>query len=275
VTQTRRRIRLLACDMDGTLFRSDLKISPRVQEAIFLAQQAGVHVVLATGRMPAATRAFVEELRLGGPQIYYNGALVSTPKGETLFHVPIEASVARTVVTYARTQRMHVNAYVGDTIYVDRLTPEAEFTRQLNRVDPVPVGDLISFLEQAPTKMVIVRLPMVEAGLIPRLAADFDGKLSVSSSVPQYCEMINPAVDKGRALRALAERLGFEMDEVAAIGDGDNDATLLQAAGVSFAMGNATPRLKSLASHVVGSVEQDGVAEAIEQYVLPMVNEPI
>jgi Cof subfamily protein (haloacid dehalogenase superfamily) len=262
-------IRLLACDMDGTLFRGDLKISERVQEAIATAQRAGVHVVLATGRMPAAAAPFVHLLGLSGPQIYYNGALVSTPDGETLFHLPVETTIARGVVVYARASHMHLNAYIGDTIYVERLTPEAEFTRQLNRVDPVVVDDLEAFLEHAPTKMVIVRLPTVEPGLIPALSTRFDGKLSVSSSVPQYCEMINPAVDKGKALHALARRLGLSPGEVAAIGDGDNDITLLRAAGVSFAMGNATERLKAQATHVVGSVEEDGVAEAIERYILP------
>ncbi len=251
--------------MDGTLFRSDLKISPGVQQAIATAQQAGIHLVLATGRMPAAARPFVDLLHLSGPQIYYNGALVSTPQGEQIFHLPVQTDVARRVVEYARQSTMHVNAYVGDEIYVDRLTPEAEFTRQLNRVNPVPVGDLIPFLERAPTKLVIVRLPKVEEGLISRLAADFNGSVSVSSSVPQYCEMINPGVDKGKALRSLAERLGLSMDEVAAIGDGDNDLTLLEAAGLSFAMGNGTERLKARASRLVGSVEEDGVAQAIEQ----------
>lgn len=263
MAERRQDIRLLACDMDGTLFGSDLVISPGVQEAIARAQQAGIHVVLATGRMPAAAKPFVDLLKLSGPQIYYNGALVSTPEGETLFHLPVETSVARRVVAFGRSQQVHVNAYIGDTIYVERLSPEAEFTRHLNRVDPVVVADLSALVEHAPTKLVIVRLPRVEAGLMPRLASEFDGQLSVSSSVPQYCELINPAVAKGRALQALAERLGLTRSQVAAVGDGDNDTSLLAAAGAAFAMGNATPRVKSLATWVVGTVEEDGVAEAI------------
>ena len=261
-------IRFLACDMDGTLFRSDLKISRRVQDAIAAAQRAGVTVALATGRMPAAAKPFVELLDLTGPQIYYNGALVQTTAGEKLYNLPVETPVAQSVVRFSRNEKMHVNAYVGDTIYVERLSAEAEFTRELNRVNPVVVPDLEEFLVQAPTKLVIVRLPSVEDGLIPRLRAEFSGQLTVSSSVPQYCEMINPKVDKGQALMAVAERLGIPMTAVGAIGDGDNDLTLLQAAGVAFAMGNATSRVKSVADHVVGSVEEDGVAEAIERYVL-------
>ena len=261
-------IRFLACDMDGTLFRRDLKISQRVQDAIAAAQRAGVTIALATGRMPAAAKPFVDMLDLAGPQIYYNGALVQTTDGETLFSLPVDSPVAQSVVRFSRAASMHLNAYVGDTIYVERLSAEAEFTRTLNRVNPVVVPDLEEFLVQAPTKLVIVRLPSVEDGLIPQLRAEFNDRLSVSSSVPQYCEMVNPKVDKGQALLAVAARLGIPISEVGAIGDGDNDLTLLQTAGVAFAMGNATSRVKSVADHVVGSVEEDGVAEAIERFVL-------
>jgi Cof subfamily protein (haloacid dehalogenase superfamily) len=262
------RIRLLACDMDGTLFRQDLKISDAVQRALLRAQEQGVNVVLATGRMPAAARPFVELLKLAGPQIFANGALVQTTSGEVLFHRPIETPVARQVVEQSRAWQLHLNAYVGDDVYVESMDAEADFTRKLNRLEPILVPDLAAYVERPPTKMVIVQLPVAEAGLIRRFRERFGSTLLVSSSVPQYCELVDARVDKGRALRALTERLGLDEGEVAAIGDGDNDATLLEAAGLPIAMGNATPRLKTLAAHVVGSVEEDGVAQAIESFVL-------
>jgi len=261
-------IRLLACDMDGTLFRQDLVISERVQRAIAAAQQAGVIVALATGRMPAAARAFVEMLALSGPQIYSNGALVQTPSGEVLHHRPIDPTIAPRVVSYGRERGVHVNAYLGDDVYVERMGPEAEFTRMLNRLNPRLVPDLAVFVEQGPTKMVLVRLPEAGPALVSEVQAAFPNQVTAFSSVKQYCEIIHPDADKGKALRALAERLNISMDQVAAIGDGDNDLTLLGAAGLPLAMGNGTTRLKAIARHVVGSVEEDGVAEAIEKYVL-------
>jgi Cof subfamily protein (haloacid dehalogenase superfamily) len=255
--------------MDGTLFRGDLVISDRVKSAIAAAQTSGVLVVLATGRMPAAARSFVRLLGLSGPQIFSNGALVATVDGEIVFHLTVDAAVAQRVVAYCAERRLHVNAYVGNDVYVASIGPEAEFTRQLNRLNPIAVSDLGAFVAaSAPTKMVIVRLPRVESGLLPRLQEDFRGDLLIFSSVPQYCEMVNPRVDKGRALAALIERLSIPREAVAAIGDGDNDVTLLQAAGFPIAMGNGTATLKSIAREVVGTVEENGVAEAIDRFVL-------
>jgi Cof subfamily protein (haloacid dehalogenase superfamily) len=268
-TATERRIRVLVCDMDGTLFGPDLQISDQVRQAIVRAQQSGVLVALATGRMPRAARDYLGALGLTGPQIFANGALVQTVAGEVLYHLPVDPVAGLDAVAYCQVRQLHLNVYAGDDVYVQKMTAEAEFTRNLNRIEPRVVPDLGPILEQGATKMVVVRLPAVEAGLLPTLQAAFSGRLLIFSSVHQYCEMVNPLVDKGRALRGLAERLGLSLDEIAAIGDGDNDLTLLETAGLPLAMGNATPRLKAIARHVVAPVSEDGVAEAIERYILP------
>ncbi len=269
MTESAPRIKLVACDMDGTLFRGDLIISEKVQAAIARAQAAGVTVALATGRMPVAARTFVTMLELAGPQIYANGALIQSTDGRIIYHLPVDSAVAQRVVGYCVERGMHLNGYVGDDVYVSKIGPEAEFTRKLNRINPVEVANLGEFVaKSSPTKLVIVRLPIVEEGLLARLQHDFRGDLLIFSSVAQYCEMVNPLVDKGRALRSLTDSMGLTRDEVAAIGDGDNDLTLLGAAGFPIAMGNGTAQLKAIAREIVGTVEQDGVAEAIDRFVL-------
>ena len=93
-------------------------------------------------------------------------------------------------------------------------------------------------------------------------------KAYVTRSYPEFVEILDPHVDKGEALRFVAARLGVEMHDVAAIGDSWNDAPLLEAAGFGIAMGSAPDELRKVAKAVVSDVQADGVAEAIERYVL-------
>ena len=81
-------------------------------------------------------------------------------------------------------------------------------------------------------------------------------------------ELNAPGISKGRGLMALAERLGLALDEVMAVGDSGNDLTMLEAAGLGVAMGNATEEIKQAADVITADNNHDGVAEAIEKYVL-------
>jgi hypothetical protein len=90
----------------------------------------------------------------------------------------------------------------------------------------------------------------------------------VTRSLPEFVEILDPKVDKGAALRFVAERLGIAMEQTAAIGDSWNDAPLLRAAGLGIAMGSSPPELREDADAVVADLEHDGVAEAIERFVL-------
>jgi hydroxymethylpyrimidine pyrophosphatase-like HAD family hydrolase len=86
--------------------------------------------------------------------------------------------------------------------------------------------------------------------------------------LPEFVEVLDPAVDKGAALRFVAARLGVAMEDTFAIGDSWNDAPLLAAAGFAVAMGSAPPELRAIADACVADVAHDGVAEALETYVL-------
>ncbi|MHB8619997.1 MAG: Cof-type HAD-IIB family hydrolase [Chloroflexota bacterium] len=264
-----RPIKLIALDLDGTLIGHDLEVSRRNRRAIRKAQEAGVLVSICTGRMFQATLPFARRLRITTPLICYQGAWIGDPvSGERLFHQPVPLDLAREVVGIGQGRGYTVQAYVDDAFYVDRVTPEARIYEGISLVKARPVGNLLEFLHQPPTKVVIVTDEQTTMSLVPELAGRFGEKLFITRSYPLFTEAVHPSVSKGLALARLAELCGVDLAETMAVGDNLNDYQLVQAAGFGVAMGNAAPEVKSIAQHVTASVAEDGVAEAIERFVL-------
>ena len=267
-------IRLIAIDLDGTLFGEDLVISPANRAAIAAAQARGVAVTLATGRMFRSARPYARDLGITTPLICYQGALIRDPVTEaTLFHRPLAQPLAREVIALVQAQGLHPNVYLDDTLYADALNPGTEFYSRLNGGLPIhPVGDLTAFLRRRggdPTKLSVVLAdePATDA-LVAELHAHFGDRLYATKSYPIFAEALNATVDKGRALRTLAAHLGIAPEETLAIGDGSNDLPLLQAAGIGVAMGQAHATVRAAAHHVTSPLAEDGVAAAITRFVL-------
>jgi Cof subfamily protein (haloacid dehalogenase superfamily) len=115
---------------------------------------------------------------------------------------------------------------------------------------------------------VIIAEAPVAAQYAEKVRGILDGRANVTRSLPEFVEVLDPSVNKGTALRFVAKRLGLQSEETMAIGDSWNDAQLLEAAGFGVAMGSAPEELRAVADAVVADVAHDGVAEAIEKYVL-------
>jgi HAD superfamily hydrolase (TIGR01484 family) len=136
-------------------------------------------------------------------------------------------------------------------------------------IEPVIVPSLReAFAYSAATKAVIVADADAAQKYAAKLSDRLNGSAYVTRSLPEFVEVLDPAVDKGKALRFVATHLGVGIGDVVAIGDSWNDAPLLDAAGFGVAMGSAPAELRERADAVVGDLAHDGVAEAIEKYVL-------
>ncbi len=262
-------IKLVALDLDHTLLGEDRLISGRNKAAIAEALELGIKVVLCTGRMFRASERFARELNLSGPLICYNGALAKElASGETLFHQPLALELAKQLLRFAQDERLHVNFYYQDRLYFERWTEEAKFYTSQSQVPGEAVGDLLAFLPGPPTKLLFVMEPDRVQSMWRSLREEFAGKLNVTVSESRYLEFLAPRVNKGRALAALGERLGIEAAEVMAIGDSFNDLELIRAAGLGVAMANAPQAVKAEADFVTQSNGEDGVAGAIEKFIL-------
>jgi Cof subfamily protein (haloacid dehalogenase superfamily) len=264
------RVRLVAFDVDGTLLGRDLAISGRVRGAIARMQNAGVRGCLVTGRMYRATLPFARELDFDAPVICYQGAAVIDPNSdEVLQDVSLSNEVVRDIIAAAERDRMHLQLYRNDEYYCETRNRFSDLYASLAMIEPVVVPSLReSFAYSPATKAVVVADAEQAEQYAQTLQRYFDGRAYVTRSLPEFVEVLNPAVDKGKALRFVAARLGVPIEQTVAIGDSWNDAPLLQAAGFGVAMGSAPAELRASAAAVVGDLAHDGVAEAIEKYVL-------
>jgi Cof subfamily protein (haloacid dehalogenase superfamily) len=265
-----KRPRLVAFDVDGTLVGRDLTISARVREAIARMRDAGVTGCLVTGRMYRSTLPFVRELHFDAPVICYQGAAIIDPAtDDVLDHVALPNPIIRELIAAAEADRVHLQLYRNDEYYCEARNRHSELYASLALTEPVIVPSLREAFAYSPaTKAVIVADAAVAQRYAEQLAERLRGRAYVTRSLPEFVEVVDPAVDKGAALRFVAKRLGIATEETLAIGDSWNDAPLLRAAGFGVAMGSAPPELREIADACVGDLAQDGVAQALEAYVL-------
>lgn len=265
-------IRLLAVDLDDTLLTSDLRISPRSRQALRRARERGVQVVLATGRMFISALPFARLLGLDGPMICYNGATVRrVGDGRILRRRPLPLPLALKLVREAQRRSIDIHAYIHDDLLV---AEEGEAVRYYERVAGVKaqvVRDVAACLEargQDPDKLLCV-VPEGKAPFWRRFFQEVAGGAAhVTGSKSRFVEMMSAGVDKGEALAWLAGTLGLQPEQVMALGDSYNDMEMLRYAGLGVAMGNAPAAVQEAVGRVTGDHDHDGVAEAVEKYIL-------
>jgi len=258
-------VEAFACDLDRTLLPETLVLGQRTRSAIHAARAAGIHVVIVTGRMFQSARPYALELGIDDPVVCYQGAVVAEPaSGRFLRHIPIPLELARETIAAVEAEGFHLNCYVDDQLYVAEETPESERYARFQNLVVHPVGDLLAWLQEPPTKLVAVDEPEKLDRLEANMKQRFAGRLYISKSLPYFLELAAPGVTKGSGLAFVAERLGFTAEETVAFGDGENDVELLEWAGYAIAVANAHPRTQAAADLVAPSVDEEGVAQVIE-----------
>jgi Cof subfamily protein (haloacid dehalogenase superfamily) len=202
------------------------------------------------------------------PVVCYQGAVVAEPvSGRWLRHVPIPLELARETIKALNEERVGLNCYVDDELYVSKITPEARRYADFQELELHPVGDLLEWLDRPPTKLVVIGDPEPLDELKRRMLERFGGRLYISKSLPYFLEFASPEVTKAAGMEFLAEQLGFAQERTIAFGDGENDIELVDWAGYGVAVENAHELVKKVADFVCPSVDQEGVAQVLEAYL--------
>ena len=272
--------RLLALDVDGTVAGKDRRVSSVVRASVAAAQARGVQVTLATGRGFRSAALFARDLGLSAPLICLQGAIIQhCVTLDVLHHVPLSGTLAAEAITMLHDAPVCVIAYIDDKLHIVRDGPEfASFARHWGAPDPahVVVAPNLAAItrEIPPTKVMFFGDPPIVDRELARMIDHFGEALAFVRSDVTVGEMIAPGLSKGIALAMLADTLGVERGEVIAIGDEENDVAMLQWAGLGLAMGNAPDSVKQIADAVIPSVDEDGVAWAIDRYIVSASSPP-
>ena len=276
-------IKLVALDLDGTLFDSSSHISERNLTAIRSITDKGIHVVISTGR-PFEGIPFDQ---IKGTGINYaitaNGSgIYEISTGKCLYENAMDEDLVTPILNFLLTRDIHMDAFIGGKGYTpvqcvetaQKLTVPSSIKNYIittrTRLD-----NILQFIHENQLKVQKMTLnfyPAADGTLIDRETVR---KFLVSNpSITTVCggynnlEFTRADANKGVGLRKLAEILGVNPDATMAIGDTENDLAIIEAAGIGVAMGNATDAVKARADYVTTTNTKDGVAAAIEHFIL-------
>lgn len=265
--------KLVAIDMDGTLLKGDKTVSERTKSAIQSAREMGVTVVLATGRPIEGVSKYLEELDMYTDKDYvlsYNGALVQKTKSkESIAKIALEGSDLHYLKKLSNELGVNIHAFSEEK---GLITPKnSKYTEveaninniKINEIDIDAISD-----DEVIIKIMMIDEPEILGPAIDKLPKDVFEKYTVVRSTPYFLEFLNKEVNKGVGVEMLAKHLGIKREEIITLGDAGNDLHMIEYAGLGIAMGNAFDEVKEAADYITDTNENDGVAKAIEKFIL-------
>ncbi|MEH7011375.1 Cof-type HAD-IIB family hydrolase [Neobacillus niacini] len=267
--------KMIVLDLDDTLLRDDLTISPRTKQSLMEAQEAGVKVVLASGRPTSAMLPIAGELCLkeyGSFILSFNGGkIIDCQTGDEWFSSTLPIETVHHLYEISRRENVWIHTYVGETIITEEPNQYTDIEGELTKLEIKVVDSFIDAVTEPVVKVLMLKEPSILARVEKKLQKEFAESLSIMRSKKFFLEFTEAGVTKGTSLNSLIQQLGISRDEVIAIGDSNNDLSMIQFAGLGVAMGNASEAIKAQADFVTDTNMNDGVAKVVEEFILKTV----
>lgn len=276
------KIKMIAVDLDGTLFDDTGKIPIENKKALQEAYNRGICIVLSSGRMTDCVIPTADILGIDCSLIVYNGAMVKTKNSEgrkIIFHKPLQIEYCDMLIDYTLKNNFHLNYYLNDVLYAQdnpALRKYADIYAKQTDARFNFVSDLSKFKGNSATKLILITNTSDCQKTDTR---DRDGQynyfypilgkeVNITKTNPEYLEFMNKEVDKGIGLVELVDYYRIDIREVIAFGDGDNDASLVASVGIGVAMANASEKTKKSAKIVAQwTNNESGVAKILMKYL--------
>ena len=268
-------IRLVVTDIDGTLVDHEKRITPRAHDAARRLRDAGIRLCLISARPPRGLDALVAELSLDTPRAGFNGGEILSHDGRILDALHVPETAARRAIEMLDANGIDAWVFSDGNWYVTNPDgPYVPLERRTVKMEPITVPDFDAVIGRAGKVMGssadFATLERVEL----EISAALDGRVAAHRSQTYYLDITHPEARKDHGMKRLAALLEIPIDATAAIGDMGNDISMLEAAALSIAMGQASDDVRASADLATASNREDGWAEAMERFILPRAPRP-
>ena len=263
-------IRLVIADVDGTLVTHDKVLTKRAAESVFKLREAGIQFAVTSGRPPHGMAMLIDPLKLDEPLAAFNGGVVVQPDLKTVLRQNfLSPNAVKKAVQLILDHKLDAWIYTDLVWYVRGLkAPHVDREEWTVKFAPVVTKDLESLVDRV-AKVVGVS---DDLDAVQRCEKDVQqacgATVSAARSQPYYLDVTHPKANKGEVVLAMSDLLKVTVEEIATIGDMPNDVLMFMKSGVSIAMGNASQEVQNSATYVSSSNEEEGFANAMEQFIL-------
>ena len=261
-------IKMIALDLDDTLLMEDLSVPEEVVASLKAAENRGVKVVIATGRIFPSARSYAALLGSESPVVCYNGSMIRTPDGGVIRSWQHEPETIREVAAFCKERGLYLQAYAEDEIVVEKTVEKTLIDPDSKATAIREMGDLTTADLLPSPKMMIFDTPERLAEIRPELETAFPDRFYLATSKNYLLEIMPRDVSKRNTLERFAEELGITREEVMACGDNTNDREMVEWAGLGVSVANGVPELKQVADYVAARERSWGVKEAVDRFVL-------
>lgn len=267
------KYQVLVLDLDGTLTNSKKEITEPTRQALIEIQEAGKIVVLASGRPINGVAPLAKALRMdrfGGYMLSFNGARITKcSTGEIIYNRTVPREIIRPVYEYVKTfPGLDIISYT-DTQIISGIRPNryVEIESGINSMEIISVEDFPEFLSFPVNKLLVAGEPEVLETLMDPLRDKYHGLLNIYRSEPFFLEIMPRNIDKAQSLQKLLNSIGLTADSMICCGDGYNDLSMIEYAGLGVAMENAQPVIKESADFITRSNDEDGILHVVNLFM--------
>lgn len=267
------KYKLLVLDLDGTLTNNKKEITEYTRNTLIEAQEEGVKIVLASGRPTYGIAPIAEKLELkkyGGYILSYNGGeIINWQTGEMMYENVLPDEVLPYLYQCSRDNDFAIVTYKDKYVITEH--PDDEYVLKealLNVMETKKVENFLDAIDFPVPKCLIVGEASRLAELEKTMHEALKDKMGVYRSEPYFLELVPKGIDKAQSLSVLLQKIGYAREEMIAVGDGFNDKSMIEYAGLGVAMANAQEVVKQSADYITLSNEEDGVAHVVKKFML-------